>query len=91
MARYLLLLASRSDSNIVDLGGENPMTLLDAADLIARMTGLTIEHTRDVDNSSPGQSYIPNLEAIKSMFELEEIRCLEESVALTLGWLQSIN
>jgi len=91
LARYLLLLASRSDSNIVDLGGEESMTLLDAADLIARMTGLTIEHARDVDNSSPGQSYIPNLEAIKSMFQLEGIRRLEESVALTLGWLQSIN
>jgi len=91
LARYLLVLASRPDSNIVDIGGEESMTIVSAAHQIATLTGLEVDVSQVNEVDLDRSVYLPDLVSMKTICNLSGIKTFRQSVISTLDWLAIID
>ena len=87
LSRTLLLLASLRSSNIVDVGSEEPMSVRDAAELVAEIAGVDVVVGSQLNPSGSSMSYIPDLTALRALGSLPNMLTLSEAISITLEWL----
>ena len=87
LARILLLIAARSNSNIIDIGGEERCSILNAAQIVAEIAGVKVAVGTAHNPTGSSMEYLPNLAMLRSMGEVSSVLPLRAAIKTTYEWL----
>ena len=87
LARVLLLLASHSTSNIVDVGGEERCSIVDAAKIVSEIAGVQVKVGIAHNPTLSSMEYLPNLTVLNSLGKVSSVMPLRAAIKTTYEWL----
>ena len=89
LARILLLLALQTSSNIVDVGGHEQFTIVDAAHIVAELAGVPVQVGTAHNPTLSSMRYVPDLAALRSLGEVSHVLPLRAAIKTTYEWLMA--